>query len=186
MSTIARFSLPQYELMIEHGVFDGKYRQRVELIRGEILQMNPIGYEHTAVVDFLNAWSFRSGASDDRRVRIQHTLRLPDTDSAPEPDVAWVVPKSYTQHPLGSDVLLLIEVADSSLLTDCREKAGLYAASGISDYWVVDVEGRSLIVHRSPEGDAYGEIQTLHEDESIVPICDPAAQLTVRDLFSLL
>lgn len=186
MSSIAHISLPQYEIMIEHGAFDGKYRQRVELIRGEIRQMNPIGYEHTAVVDFLTKWSFRAGSSDDRRVRIQHTLRLPDSDSAPEPDVVWVEPKSYTQHPLGTDVLLLIEVADSSLAGDCGEKAGLYAAASISDYWVVDVEGRSLIVHRNPEGDTYGEVGTLHEDESIVPICDPAAQLTVRDLFSLL
>lgn len=186
MSTIARFSLPQYELMIEHGVFAGKYRQRVELIRGEIRQMNPIGYEHTAVVDFLNAWSFRAGNSDDRRVRIQHTLRLPDSDSAPEPDVVWVEPKSYSQHPLGTDVLLLIEVADSSLAGDCGEKAALYAAAGIRDYWVVDIQGRSLIVHRTPEGDSYRDVQTLHEDESITPICDPASQLTVRDLFSLL
>ncbi len=55
MSTIARFSLPPYELMIEHGVFDGEYRQRVELIRGEIRQMDPIGPEHATVVDFLTA-----------------------------------------------------------------------------------------------------------------------------------
>ncbi len=185
MSTIARFSLPQYELMIEHGVFDGKYRQRVELIRGEIRQMNPIGYEHTAVVDFLTEWSFRGGASADRRVRIQHTLRLPESDSAPEPDVVWVQRKKYTGHPTAPDALLVIEVADSSLSTDCGEKAALYAESGICEYWVVDIQGRSLIVHRAPAGNTYGEVQTLREDESITPICDPAAQLRVGDLFSM-
>ena len=186
MSTIARFSLPQYELMIQHGVFAGKYHQRVELIRGEIRQMNPIGYEHAAVVDFLNEWSFRAGDSAKRRVRIQHTLCLPDTESAPEPDIAWVVRKDYKGHPLSSDVLLLIEVADTSLSTDCGEKAGLYAESGIGDYWVVDIPGRRLIVHRQPEGDSYGDVRTLREEESIAPISDPAAQLVVRGLFSLL
>ena len=185
MNSIAYISLPQYEIMIEHGVFAGKYRQRVELIRGQIRQMSPIDYDHTAVVDFLTAWSFRSGVSEDRRVRIQHTLRLPDSDSAPEPDVVWVEPKSYSQHPLGTDVLLLIEVADSSIAGDCGEKAGLYAAAGICDYWVVDIQNRTLIVHRAPESDPYREVQTLHEDESLTPISDPAAQLTVRDLFSL-
>lgn len=185
MSSIARISLPQYEIMIEHGVFDGEYRQRVELIRGEIRQMNPIGYEHTAVVDFLTEWSFRSGNSADRRVRIQHTLRLPDSDSAPEPGVVWVTRKSYSQHPLGSDVLLLVEVAETSLAGDCGEKAGLYAKSRIADYWVVDIQSRSLIVHRAPKGDAYSEVRTFHENESITPICDPEAKLFVRDLFSM-
>lgn len=186
MTSIAHISLPQYEIMIEHGVFDGEHRQHVELIRGEIRQMNPIGYEHTAVVDFLAEWSFRSGPSTDRRVRIQHTLRLPDSDSAPEPDVAWVARKSYTQHPSGADVLLLVEVADTSLAGDCGEKAALYAGSSIRDYWVVDVQGRSLIVHGNPQGDSYGEVRTLRGDDSIAPLCDPAARLTVRDLFSML
>ncbi len=186
MSTTARISLPQYELMIKHGVFDGKYHQRVELIRGELRQMNPIGHEHATVVDFLNEWSFRAGSSANRRVRIQHTILLPDSDSAPEPDVAWVPRKKYTGHPTASDVLLLIEVADSTLSTDCGEKAALYAESGIQEYWVVDIQGRKLLVYRDPTGSKFDERRQFLEDESIAPICDPAAQLRVSDLFSML
>ncbi len=118
-------------------------------------------------------------------MRIQHTILLPESDSAPEPDVTWVTQKKYPGHPTSSDVLLLIEVADSSLSTDRGEKAGLYAEASISDYWVVDIQNRSLIVHRDPKGDTYVEVRTLHEDESITPLSDPAAQLVVRDLFSM-
>ena len=186
MTSLAHISLPQYEIMIEHGVFAGEHRQRVELIRGEIRQMNPIGPEHATVVDFLNGWSYRTATEDDRRVRIQQTILLPDSDSAPEPDVTWVPQKKYPRHPTASDVLLLIEVADSSLSIDCGEKAALYAEAGITDYWVVNISGRNLIVHRNPEGDTYGEVRTLHEDDSITPLCDTAAQLVVRELFSLM
>jgi len=78
-----------------------------------------------------------------------------------------------------------MEVADSSLSTDCGEKAALYAEAGIADYWVVDIPGRSLIIHRDPEGNTYRDVRTLRENESITPICDPTTQLVVRDLFSL-
>ena len=74
-----------------------------KLIRGEIRQMNPIGHPHTVVVDFLTAWSFR-GSVLEKLVRIQETVLLPDSDSAPEPDVVWAIEKRYTNHPQGSDV----------------------------------------------------------------------------------
>ncbi len=185
MSSTALISLPQYERMVESGAFAGEFHQRVELIRGEIRQMNPIGHPHTAVVDFLNAWSFRS--SDlEKLVRIQETIRLPDCGSAPEPDVVWAIEKDYTNHPLGSDVLLLAEVADTSLRSDCGEKAVLYAESGIPEYWVADIEGRKLIVHREPSSDGYRDTRELTGDGEVRPLCDPKARLRVGDLFAKL
>lgn len=185
MSSIARFSLAQYERMVESGAFDGEFRQRVELIRGEIRQMNPIGHPHTVVVDFLTAWSFRVSTLE-KLVRIQETILLPDSDSAPEPDVVWAIEKRYSNHPQGSDVLLLVEVAETSLSTDCGEKAILYAESGIPEYWVVDIEGRKLIVHREPGTKGYGDKRELTGDDAICPLCDPEAQLKVSDLFAKL
>jgi len=185
MSSTARFSLSQYELMVESGAFAGEFRQRVELIRGEIRQMNPIGHPHTVVVDFLNAWSFRVSTLH-KLVRIQETIRLPDSDSAPEPDVVWAIEKRYTNHPEVSDVLLLVEVAETSLATDCGEKAILYSESGIPEYWVVDIEGRKLIVHREPGSDGYGDKRELAGDDVICPQCDPEAQLRVSDVFATL
>jgi len=185
MSSIARFTLSQYERMVESGAFAGEFHQRVELIRGEIRQMNPIGHPHTVVVDFLTAWSFRVSALE-KLVRIQETVYLPTSDSAPEPDVVWAVEKRYTNHPQGSDVLLLVEVADTSLRIDCGEKAQLYAEAAVPEYWVVDIEGRELIVHRKPAKDGYGEKQRLTGDGIVSPQCDPEAQLKVSDLFAKL
>ena len=147
--------------------------------------MNPIGHPHTVVVDFLTAWSFRVSTLE-KLVRIQETILLPDSDSAPEPDVVWAVEKPYTNHPQDPDVILLVEVAETSLSTHCGEKATLYAKSGISDYWVVDIEGRKLIVHREPGSKGYGDKRELTGDDSVCPFCDPGAQLKVNDLFAKL
>ncbi len=185
MSSIARFSLSQYERMVETGVFAGEFHQRVEFIRGEIRQMNPIGHPHTVVVDFLNAWSFRV-ATLEKLVRIQETVLLPASGSAPEPDVMWAIEKDYTNHPQGRDVLLLVEVADTSLRTDCGEKAVLYSESGIPEYWVADIEGRKLIVFREPSSEGYRDRQELAGDDVICPQCDPQARLRAGDLFSKL
>ncbi|MHC4403546.1 MAG: Uma2 family endonuclease, partial [Planctomycetota bacterium] len=126
MSVVARFSLEQYELMAEAGVFDGKHRQRVELIRGEIRHMTPIGIRHGAVVDRLNQLSMELVPRGGAVVRIQGMLTLPALESAPEPDVLWLAPKDYFQgHPKPEDALLVIEVAESSLSGDTGEKARL-------------------------------------------------------------
>ena len=116
MSVVTRFTLEQYELMAEAGVFDGKHRQRVELIRGEIRQMTPIGIRHGAVVDRLARLSFDLLSADRAAIRVQGMLSLPAVESAPEPDMIWLVPRDYSRrHPFPEDVLLLIEVAESSL-----------------------------------------------------------------------
>ncbi len=186
MSSIARFSLAQYERMIESGAFAGEFHQRVEFIRGEIRQMNPIGADHAAVVNFLAKWSIQSASAEDITCSIQNPIRLPESDSSPEPDIVWLVQKRYPEHPLPEEVLLLIEVADKSLRLDCGEKATLYAESGIPEYWVVDIEGRKLIVHREPSAEGYRDKKSLAGDDLICPRCDPEAQLKVSELFSRL
>lgn len=186
MSSLARFSLPQYELMVETGVFAGKFHQRVELIRGEIRQMNPIGPNHAAVVNLLAAWSIRN-ASDERVVcSIQNPIRIPKTESSPQPDITWLVAKRYPEHPLPEDVLLLIEVSEASLHFDQHEKAALYAEAGIPEYWVADIEGRRLIVHREPGSEGYGQVQEFAGDDIASPQADPQVQLRIGNLYSKL
>lgn len=174
MSVVTRFTLEQYELMAEAGVFDGKHRQRVELIRGEIRQMTPIGIRHGAVVDRLARLSIELLPKDRAVVRIQGMLTVPALESAPEPDVLWLAPKDYFQgHPRPEDVLLLVEGAESSLAGDTGEKAQLYAEAGIADYWVVNVLDDFVEVFRDPRPTGYQSREIRRDDEELRPLAFP-------------
>ena len=184
MSVVTRFTLAQYELMTEAGVFDGKHRQRVELIRGEIREMTPISARHAWVVDRLAAWSFENTSRAAVMIRIQSPARIPDLQSAPQPDVLWLVNKDYSLQPPGpDDVLLLVEVAGSSLDLGTGEKARLYAEAGIADYWVVNLSSDSVEVFRDPQADGYRSRQTRQGDEEIRPLAFPDVVLRPSVLF---
>src|SRR5579871_6363252 len=131
MLVVTRFTIADYDRMIAEGKFEGGLnRPRIELIYGELRNMSPIGAPHEEIVDALMEWSVSNVSSRGVRVRIQNSVGIPAHDSAPQPDIAWVTKKSYrTARPDGSDVLLIIEVADSSLKYDLGEKAKLYAAA---------------------------------------------------------
>jgi len=174
MSTVAHFTVGDYDRMIASGMFDGPQKRRVELIRGEVREMSPIGARHEDIVDRLNLWSIRNLPEDEVRVRVQNSVGLPALDSVPEPDVAWVVQRDYSRRrPTTDDVLLIIEVAESSLDYDAGEKAELYAAAGIKDYWVVDVAAQVVEVRREPDGSRYRALTTYRGDDPIRPLARP-------------
>lgn len=174
MSTTARLSLAQYDRMIQGGVFDQRNRQRLEFIRGEIREMAPIGSLHEDVVDRLNRWSFRNLPDEKVRIRVQNSIGLVELESAPEPDLAWVVQRDYSPgRPTVDDVLLIVEVAESSLVYDCGEKAELYAAAGIKDYWVVNLPDRSIEVRRDPGASRYRSLQTHTGEDDVHPLAMP-------------
>lgn len=184
MSIVANFNLEQYECMVEAGAFDGHLRQRVEFIRGEIRAMNPIGSFHAQVLSDLTDWSYEVTPRKDLAIRVQTTLRMPQFNSAPEPDLIWVRRRSYAQkHPEPADVLLLVEVAESSLADDRGEKLELYALSGIQDYWIVNLLNRTIEVYRRPAGAKYISSQILAAGESIAPLSLPTASLAVDYVF---
>jgi len=184
MSTIARLTIADYDRMIESGVFDQGPRRRLEFIEGEIREMAPIGALHEAVVDRLAEWSFRSVPKGRAWIRVQNSIGLPSLDSAPEPDLAWVVRRDYSQgRPTEKDVLLVIEVADSSLKYDCGEKADLYAAAGIADYWVVDLPSRAVEVRRDPVDGRYRSLRTHTGSEEVCPLRAPEVALRVASLW---
>jgi len=111
-------------------------------------------------------------------IRIQSPARIPELGSAPEPDVLWLVNKDYSsQHPEPDDILLLIEVAGTSLDFDTGEKARLYAEAGIADYWVVNLSADSVEVFRDPQAGGYRSRQTRRGDEEIRPLAFPEAVL---------
>jgi Uma2 family endonuclease len=184
MSTTTRITLEQYDAMIRQGAFEPREEHHVELIYGEISPMSPINPPHDDTVDLLNEWSFESLPPRAVRVRIQGSFGIPLLDSAPQPDLAWLRRKGYsTQRPLPEDVLLVVEVADSSLPKDRGEKAKLYAEAGIADYWIVNIPGRCIEVRRDPQGSSYRSIVVLHPGQEARPLAFPDVALPVSRLF---
>jgi Uma2 family endonuclease len=148
--------------MGDAGVFEPD--ARVELIEGEVIDMAPIGTRHWSMVTRLNHLLV-SAAGGRVLVSVQQSLRL-SIDTEPEPDIALLRARSdfYAGAlPMGSDALLVIEVADSTLEYDLRTKARLYATHGVPEYWVVDVVARRVHLHRAAQGGRYSEVQVLEQ-----------------------
>jgi len=188
-----KFTIGQYDLMVEAGVFaqppapNAPFAElpRVELIAGEIIMMSPSGSRHEEIVDRLTAWSFRCLPHDVARVRIQQSLGIPGRQSVPQPDVAWVQPRDYTaRRPEAAAALLVVEVAETSLAYDLGEKAAVYAAGGVPDYWVVDVAAEIVHILRVPGPLTYGEHRVAGRGEEITPLVRPEAALAIESLFA--
>jgi Uma2 family endonuclease len=170
--------------MIQSGVFDDASERRLELIYGEIREMPPIGPPHAEVVDLLSRWSMSNTSPTAVRVRIQNPIGIPALASAPQPDVVWAREKSYRgRRPLPRDVLLLIEVSDTSLEYDLGEKLQLYAEAGIKEYWVVDIPHFQVAVFRDPKGRKYRQERVHNVGESVSPLAFKSLKLSVSDLF---
>lgn len=184
MSTIPRFSLEEFDRMIERGIFEEPHHRRIELIYGELREMSPPGPTHEEVIDLLTRWSIQNTKQHEVRVRIQNSIGLSDWDSAPQPDVAWVQAQSYrTQRPAADDVLLLIEVSETSLAYDRGEKAGLYAQAGIEDYWIVNIPEFCVEVHRDPANETYQSVSRYDVTSAVSPLAFPKISLPVQELF---
>jgi Uma2 family endonuclease len=184
MSTALHLTAQEFDKMVEQGAFNHLQR-KIELIRGELREMNPAGPFHVHFINFLNDWSVRSTKRKEVIVSPQNGMDLSEQESRPEPDLVWMRAGDYRHRlPGPADTLLAIEVADSSLKSDLGEKADLYAEAGIADYWVVDVHDECIHVFRSPAGGKYHDRTVAHVGESIRPLAYPAATLVLRDLFA--
>jgi Uma2 family endonuclease len=174
-----RFTAEQYFQMGETGVLARD--ARVELIDGEIVDMAPIGSPHEATIERLDdllAEALRGRAM----VRVQHSIVL-DEHSVPEPDIAIVALRTdYYEHahPRARDVLLLIEVADTTLAFDRDVKSRLYARSGVPEYWIVDIGGRAVMRLHSPRHGVYTASDTARVGDSISPGAFPDVRIEVR------
>lgn len=176
-----RFTVDEYEQMIETGVLTED--DRVELIRGEIVEKMPIGDRHAACVNRSTRLFVRL-LGDRAIVAIQNPIRL--DGSEPEPDVAILRPRDdfyASGKPAAADVLLLIEVADTSLAFDRETKRALYAAAGIAEYWILNLLDESLEIHRGPRPDGtYAEITTHPKDGVAEPLAQPGTAVAVAEM----
>ena len=177
------FSLADYEQMIEFGILDEN--DRCELIRGEIVEKMTIGDPHASCVDRLNRLFVRLFDEETAVVRIQNPVVV--LDSRPEPDVVLAAPRNddyATSAPQAVDILLLIEVADSSIEYDRTEKLSLYAEASVREYWIVNVNQQCVEVYRDPQPNgtyAHAQVLNLGQTLSIAEL--PSASIVVNDLF---
>jgi Uma2 family endonuclease len=177
-------TLAMYDRMLAAGVFEPAELHPLELIAGELRMMSPIGDRHADAVAFLTHWSSQHADPSRMLVWVQNPLSLPGSESVPQPDIAWVTMRRYAdRRPLPEEVSLLIEVADTSLEFDTTVKAGLYAAAGIADYWVVDLVSRAVIVFREPGSGGYESRSTHRGDQLVRPLARAEAALSPAELF---
>jgi Uma2 family endonuclease len=178
----ARFSREAYHRMIDAGVIDPE--SRVELIDGEIFMMLPLGPPQGSLITRLMNFFIRN-LPEQFDCRVQMPIVAGD-HSEPEPDIAIVRRKENDyrdEHPLPSDVALLIEVSYSSLKFDLGRKLQLYAENRITEYWVIDGDRQAVLVHRNPSADRYESVESFNTGSSIAPLAEPECRLDLTWLF---
>ncbi|HEX5501934.1 MAG TPA: Uma2 family endonuclease [Thermomicrobiales bacterium] len=173
-----RITAAEFTRMGEAGVFPAE--RRLELVDGEVVEMSPIGPRHAICVT-------RTGdvLSDHARPRwfvsVQNPLQLGEHDM-PQPDLALIARQDYDAHPTAADTLLVIEVADTSLLTDRRDKLPRYAAAGIPESWLLDIVGGRLERHTEPGPAGYQQVQSARRGETLASTVLPGLVLDVTRL----
>jgi Uma2 family endonuclease len=176
-----RIDVNRYQKMVAAGVLTRD--DKIELIDGEMLEMSPLGLKHIAVTNRLNKL-FVLALADAAVVSPGCPVDVNEF-SEPEPDLCVLRPRTDMyegKHPEAADVLLLIEVSDSSLAFDLGIKRALYARAAIPEYWIADLPGKLLRVFREPQGDEYLQ-QTLHPAGSVVrPLAFPSLAVDVAAL----
>ena len=149
-----RFDVDAYYKLAEAGILPNPHR--VELIDGEIIDLNAIGSPHAAITTRLTRQFIRA-VGDLAIISVQNPLRL-DSYNEPEPDLLVLRPRAddyQANHPGAADVLLLIEVSETSLGHDRGRKLALYAKFGVPEVWIVDIAGAAVEVCRQPRDGAY-------------------------------
>jgi Uma2 family endonuclease len=172
------FNVDDYYRMAEAGVFAPN--DRVELIEGEVIKMSPIGNRHGGCVKRLNALLNRN-VGRIAIVSVQDPVRLDDF-SVPQPDIALLKPRSdyySNSHPTPADVLLVIEVADTSVNYDRHVKLPLYAQAGIPEAWLVILPKDTIEIHSQPQNGKYQKVQRLKRGKTLTSPIIPDLTLAI-------
>jgi len=178
-----KFDVEQYQQMGKAGIFDPE--AHIELIEGEIVTMTPIGLKHTVTINRTARFLYNNVQSNGI-ISIQNSIRLPNY-SEPQPDIVILRPRDdfYAgKFPQAEDVLLLIEVADSSLQYDRITKLALYAEYGVLEYWIANLERDIIEIYRQPQNKSYLK-QSLIDTAGIpfAPIAFPEMTMTLADIY---
>ncbi len=175
------FTVGEYYRMAEENILTEE--DRVELIAGQIVAMSPIGSRHAACVDRLNGL-FHRQLQQAFIVRVQSPIAL-DAYSAPEPDLVLLRPRAdfyAAAHPSAVDVLLAVEVADTSADYDREVKLPLYAQAGLPEAWLIDLQKGRIEVCARPQGGAYQQRVEVTAAATLVSPTIPQLVLVAADL----
>jgi Uma2 family endonuclease len=180
--TLHQFSNDEYLRMVEIGVLGPS--DKVELIDGIIVDLSPAGPRHSHVLTRLMV--LFAPVFDRAIPSVQGTLWLA-AGQLYDPDFMLLEPKPggyKSALPRGADVMLVVEASETSLRKDAKVKLAIYAAQGIREYWIADVDAETLHVYREPRGDRYDQHQSLRGEQVVSPLALPDFQLKVGDIFA--
>jgi len=178
-----RFTRSEVARLSEVGVFKG---QRYELIEGDLIDKMGQNPPHAVTIRRVNTCLLRTFGLSSVLCQLPIEVASEDQErNEPEPDLAVIADPgmgSIARHPRGDELLLLVEVSDTTSRFDRIVKSSLYARASIREYWVVDLPARALYVHRHPSGGSYRQVICLSEDETIAPDSRPDAMVKVSEL----
>lgn len=177
----ARYTAERYFALFDQGILGPA--DRVELLDGVIVAMAPPNPPHDAAVAMTDD-ALREAVGTRAAIRVQMSFLVGGL-SVPQPDVAVVPGRNadyQAKHP--TSALLIVEVADSSLIQDRITKAAMYAAAAVPEYWIVNLAGDCVEVFRSPGSEArrYAQVHTARRGDRLEIVSIPGAGVTVDDL----
>jgi Uma2 family endonuclease len=178
-----RFTRSEVARLSEAGVFEG---QRYELIEGDLIDKMGQNPPHAVAVRRVNTWLLRTFGLSSVLCQLPIEVASEDQErNEPEPDLAVIADpgiESIARHPRGDELLLLVEVSDTTSRFDRIVKSALYARASVREYWVLDLPARALHVHRHPSPGGYRQVIRLSEDETVAPDSRPDAVVKVSEL----
>jgi Uma2 family endonuclease len=182
-----RFSRAEVDQMAGIGILEG---QRLELIDGDLINKMGQKPQHISAIQLV--LEFLVALYGVARVRCQAPIEIASGDrerNFPEPDIAVLAeskPDYLRRHPLGNELMVAIEVAETSLYRDVTFKRDLYARAGVPEYWVVDLMGRQIIVYRGLADGNYTQVSTFEENESVALAAEPNKPIAISALLPAL
>ena len=172
-----RFTVEEYYKLAEVGILAPD--ERVELLAGEIIKMAAVGSRHAFCVDEFTEKLMPLALAGRARVRTQNPIQLSE-ENHPQPDIAVVARNEYVDaHPLPEDVMLLIEVSDTTAGFDRRHKLPMYALHGIPEVWLGDINARRVEVHDEPIAAGYARVRVFDAGETLSPGAFPDLEIPV-------
>ncbi len=178
------FNINQYHQMIAQGILT-KY-DKIELINGELITMSPVGIKHIAIVNRLNRILSKKLA-DKVLISVQNPILLHD-QSEPEPDLVLLKPSAddyENKRPEIEDILLVIEVSDSTLKFDRTVKIPLYSEAKIMETWLIDINNECIEIYRYANNESYDQMQRYHLGQTLSILAFPELNLTVNEIFGI-